>query len=102
MSTATAPAKTYNHRSFTATPATAQASRAWWVVDATDKPLGRLASEGAHVLRGKHKPTYTPHVDTGDFVVINADKVKLTGNKPTRRPEPALHPAASRARRTAT
>lgn len=82
MSTATAPAKTYNHRSFTATPATAQASRAWWVVDATDKPLGRLASEVAHVLRGKHKPTYTPHVDTGDFVVvINADKVKLTGNK---------------------
>jgi large subunit ribosomal protein L13 len=51
-------------------------------VDATDKPLGRLASEIARVLRGKHRPTYTPHVDTGDFVVvINAEKVKVTGKK---------------------
>jgi large subunit ribosomal protein L13 len=64
------------------TKARAQATRAWWVVDATGKPLGRLASEVASVLRGKHKPTYTPHEDTGDFVVIvNADKVVLTGNK---------------------
>jgi large subunit ribosomal protein L13 len=64
------------------TKARAQATRAWWVVDATGKPLGRLASEVASVLRGKHKPTYTPHEDTGDFVVIvNADKVLLTGNK---------------------
>ena len=56
--------------------------RTWFVVDATDKPLGRLASEIARVLRGKHKPTYTPHVDTGDFVVVvNAGKIKLTGNK---------------------
>jgi large subunit ribosomal protein L13 len=63
-------------------PADAVQSRAWWVVDATDKPLGRLASEVASVLRGKHKPTFTPHVDTGDFViVVNAAKVKLTGNK---------------------
>jgi large subunit ribosomal protein L13 len=55
---------------------------AWFVVDAQDKVLGRLASEIAKVLRGKHKPSFTPHVDTGDFVVvINADKVKLTGNK---------------------
>lgn len=69
-------------RSFVATPASAAASRAWFVVDASDKPLGRLASEVAHVLRGKHKPTYTPHVDTGDFViVVNADKVKVTGAK---------------------
>ncbi len=69
-------------RSFVATPVTAQASRAWWVVDATDKPLGRLASEVAHILRGKHKPTFTTHEDTGDFVVVvNAGKVKLTGNK---------------------
>jgi large subunit ribosomal protein L13 len=60
----------------------ASSSRAWWVVDAADKPLGRLASEVAHVLRGKHKPQYTPHEDTGDFViVVNADKVKLTGAK---------------------
>jgi large subunit ribosomal protein L13 len=70
------------NKGFVATPATATASRAWWVVDATDKPLGRLASEVAARLRGKHKPTYTPHVDTGDFViVVNAAKVKLTGQK---------------------
>jgi large subunit ribosomal protein L13 len=68
--------------SFAATRATATASRAWFVVDATGKPLGRLASEVARVLRGKHKPTYTPHVDCGDFViVVNAGKIKLTGNK---------------------
>jgi len=54
----------------------------WYVVDAENQVLGRLASEIAKVLRGKHRPTYTPHVDTGDFViVINADKVVLTGNK---------------------
>jgi large subunit ribosomal protein L13 len=54
----------------------------WWVVDAADTPLGRLAVRLATVLMGKHKPIYTPHVDTGDFVVvINAAKVKLTGRK---------------------
>lgn len=54
----------------------------WWVVDAADKAVGRLASDIAVILMGKHKPTYTPHVDTGDFVVvINADKVVFTGNK---------------------
>jgi large subunit ribosomal protein L13 len=54
----------------------------WLLVDATDKIVGRLASEIAVILMGKHRPTYTPHVDTGDFVVvINADKVKMTGNK---------------------
>jgi large subunit ribosomal protein L13 len=69
-------------KSFVATKVTAQADRAWFVVDATGKPLGRLASAVAHVLRGKHKPTYTTHEDTGDFViVVNADKIKLTGNK---------------------
>jgi large subunit ribosomal protein L13 len=57
-------------------------TRSWFVVDAANKPLGRLASEIARVLRGKHRPTYTPHVDAGDFViVINADKVALTGAK---------------------
>jgi len=67
---------------FTAKKADADKSRAWFVVDATGKPLGRLASEIARVLRGKHKPTFTPHIDTGDFViVVNAGKVKLTGNK---------------------
>ncbi len=56
--------------------------RKWYVVDATGKTLGRLASQVASILRGKHKPTYTPHVDTGDFViVVNADKVRLTGRK---------------------
>jgi large subunit ribosomal protein L13 len=57
-------------------------TRRWFVVDAEGKVLGRLATEIARVLRGKHKPTYTPHLDTGDFVVvINADKVRLTGRK---------------------
>ena len=54
----------------------------WWMVDATDKVVGRLASEVAVVLMGKHRPTYTPHVDTGDFVVVvNAAKVMLSGKK---------------------
>ncbi len=54
----------------------------WYVVDATDKILGRLSTEIARVLRGKHKPEYTPHVDIGDFIiVINAEKVKVTGRK---------------------
>lgn len=56
--------------------------RKWYVIDATDATLGRLATEVANILRGKNKPIYTPHVDTGDYViVINADKVKLTGRK---------------------
>ena len=71
-----------SQKSFVATTESAHATRGWWVVDATDKPLGRLASEIAKILRGKHKPTFTPHTDTGDFViVVNAEKVKLTGNK---------------------
>ena len=68
--------------SYVAKPAESIATRKWWVVDATNQPLGRLASKVASVLRGKHKPTYTPHVDTGDFVVvINDDKVKVSGTK---------------------
>ena len=56
--------------------------RKWYLVDATDMPLGRLSSQVAAILRGKNKPTFTPHVDTGDFViVINSDKVVLTGKK---------------------
>jgi large subunit ribosomal protein L13 len=56
--------------------------RKWFVVDAEGKTLGRLATEVASILRGKHKPTYTPHVDTGDHVIIlNASKIQLTGNK---------------------
>lgn len=59
-----------------------EVERKWYVVDATDHTLGRLASEVASVLRGKNKPIYTPHVDTGDYVIIiNADKIKVTGKK---------------------
>ena len=58
--------------------------RDWYVVDATDKVLGRIATEIANRLRGKHTPEYTPHIDTGDYiVVVNADKVRVTGNKVT-------------------
>ena len=54
----------------------------WYIIDATDKPLGRIATEAAKLLRGKHKPTFTPHIDTGDHVIIiNCKDVKLTGNK---------------------
>ncbi len=67
-------------KTFTATPATIK--REWCVVDATDKTLGRLASELAHRLRGKHKPTFTPNMDTGDhMIVVNAEKIKVTGKK---------------------
>ena len=60
----------------------AEVRRDWFVVDATGKTLGRLSTEIARRLRGKHKPEYTPHVDTGDYiVVINAEKVRVTGNK---------------------
>ena len=66
----------------TITPRKADIHRNWWVVDAEGKPLGRLATEVARVLRGKHKPIYTPHLDTGDHViVVNASKVVLTGRK---------------------
>ena len=69
-------------KTFSAKPETV--SRDWYVVDAQGKTLGRLATEIARRLRGKHKPEYTPHVDTGDFiVVINAEKVRVTGKKPT-------------------
>lgn len=58
--------------------------REWFVIDATDKVLGRLSTEIARRLRGKHKPEFTPHVDTGDYiVVVNAEKVRVTGNKET-------------------
>jgi large subunit ribosomal protein L13 len=67
-------------KTFSAKPAEVQ--RDWYVVDADGKTLGRLATEIARRLRGKHKPEYTPHVDTGDYiVVINADKVRVTGRK---------------------
>ena len=69
-------------KTFSAKPA--EVKRQWFVVDAEGKPLGRLASEIARRLRGKHKPEYTPHVDTGDYiVVVNADKVAVTGRKET-------------------
>ncbi|MCL2529552.1 MAG: 50S ribosomal protein L13 [Coriobacteriia bacterium] len=59
-----------------------EVEREWLLIDAEDQVLGRLATRAAHILKGKHKPQYTPHVDVGDFVVvINADKIRLTGNK---------------------
>lgn len=67
-------------KTFMASPATID--RKWYVVDATDMTLGRLASEVASILRGKNKPIFTPHIDTGDYViVINAEKIKVTGKK---------------------
>jgi len=69
-------------RTFVAKPKDAVEDRKWWVVDAQNQPLGRVASQVASLLRGKHKPTFTPHVDTGDFVIIvNATMVKVTGAK---------------------
>ncbi|MBQ9954051.1 MAG: 50S ribosomal protein L13 [Eggerthellaceae bacterium] len=59
-----------------------EVEREWFVIDATDQVLGRVASKAAMILKGKHKPQYTPHVDTGDFVIIvNADKIRVTGTK---------------------
>ncbi len=67
-------------KTFSAKPA--EVTRDWYVIDASDKTLGRLATEIARRLRGKHKPEYTPHVDTGDYiVVVNAEKVRVTGRK---------------------
>lgn len=67
-------------KTFSAKPA--EVKRDWYLVDATNKTLGRLASEIAKRLRGKHKPEYTPHVDTGDYiVVVNAEKIRVTGRK---------------------
>ena len=67
-------------KSFMASPSTIE--RKWYVVDATGHTLGRLTSEIAKILRGKHKPIYTPHIDTGDYViVVNADKIKVSGKK---------------------
>jgi large subunit ribosomal protein L13 len=67
-------------------PKKEEVERKWYVVDATDKPLGRLASKIASILRGKHKTCFSPSVDTGDFViVINAEKVKVTGKKYTQK-----------------
>ena len=67
-------------KTFSATPADIQ--KRWYIVDAEGKTLGRMASQIAYILRGKHKPSFTPHMDMGDYViVVNAEKVKLTGNK---------------------
>jgi large subunit ribosomal protein L13 len=59
-----------------------EVERKWYIIDATDKPLGRVATEAARLLRGKHKPTFTPNIDTGDnVIIINCKDAKLTGNK---------------------
>ncbi len=66
----------------TYTPKNDEIERGWWVIDAAGQPLGRLATEVARILRGKHKPMYTPHLDTGDHVIVlNASQVALTGKK---------------------
>jgi len=71
---------TLSYKTFTAKPS--DIDKKWVLVDAEDQPLGRLSSNIARILRGKHKPEFTPHMDTGDnVIVINAEKVKLTGNK---------------------
>lgn len=75
---------TQSFRTYSAKPL--EVERKWYLVDAEGKTLGRMASRIAAILRGKHKPQYTPHVDTGDFViVINAAKVQLTGAKPQKK-----------------
>lgn len=69
-------------KTYSPTAEFAKAEREWWVVDATGQTLGRLASEIAKILRGKHKPTFAPHVDVGDFVVVtNCERIRVTGNK---------------------
>jgi large subunit ribosomal protein L13 len=69
-------------KTFSPSAEEAKAAREWWVVDAEGKTLGRLASEIARVLRGKHKPTFSPHVDAGDFVIVtNCEKIVVTGDK---------------------
>lgn len=78
--TLTVPTITPVTRTYSTKPSEVQ--REWWLVDGTEQVLGRLAAEVARVLRGKHKPTYAPHLDAGDFVVVvNAAKVRLTGDK---------------------
>ena len=67
-------------------PPQSEIDKKWYVVDAADQRLGRLSTEVAAILRGKNKPSYTPHLDTGDFVVVvNADKIRVTGNKPSQK-----------------
>jgi large subunit ribosomal protein L13 len=66
----------------TFSPKASDIQRKWWLLDANDRVLGRIATEAARLLRGKHKPTFAPHMDMGDFVIIvNAGKIRLTGNK---------------------
>lgn len=66
----------------TTMPKAGEVDRKWYVLDAAGKPLGRVAAQAAHLLRGKHKPTFAPHVDCGDnVIIINCDKAVLTGNK---------------------
>jgi large subunit ribosomal protein L13 len=75
-------AKPDHHSWVTHSTSPQEAQHGWFIVDATDQVLGRLSSRIAHVLQGKHKPAYTPHTDTGDFVIVlNAEKIALTGKK---------------------
>lgn len=88
----------------TYTPKAGDTTRSWYVIDASDVVLGRLAVQAANLLRGKHKPTYAPHVDGGDFVIIvNAEKVALTSNKAERKLNytHSGHPGGLKSRTTA-
>ena len=77
-------------KTFNAKPKDMENSRAWFIIDATNRPMGRLAADVARILRGKHKPQFTPHVDCGDHVIIiNAARVRLTGNSKSL--EPVYH-----------
>jgi large subunit ribosomal protein L13 len=70
------------YKTYTPTAASVEAERQWYVVDATDMILGRLAARIAHILRGKHKPTFAPHIDCGDYVIVlNAGKIQVTGDR---------------------
>ena len=87
-----------SYKTFSAKPGEVQ--RDWYVIDAENEVVGRLASQIASVLRGKHKPSFTPHVDTGDFVVVvNAGKVRFTGNKETQKQYFSYSPEEMRARK---
>ena len=80
-----------------------EVERKWYVIDAAGKPLGRVASQAAAILRGKHKPTYTPNVDCGDYViVINADKIEITGDQDNKKSyfSHSMYPGGLRVRTT--
>ena len=83
LESATSFVQRFPHEMRTVSVRAEDVQRDWWLIDAEGLTLGRMSTEIARRLRGKHKPTYTPHVDTGDFIIVNAEKVAVTGNKAT-------------------